>query len=77
MRRGGLIVSNLAEFANKRVRADVHREGPAGAPYLIKVLGRDQRDENLFLRAWRAIRCAGWAIDDRSAPRPERPSTRR
>ena len=71
LRRGGLIVTNLAEFAPDAFAPLFTAQGPGGESYLVKVLGRDQRDENLFLRAWRAISVRG--MGDR---RPVRSPTR-
>ena len=69
--RNGLAVSHLEPRASEIATPTFTAEGPAGQPYLVKVLGRDERDQSIFLRAWRAISVRGMG-DHRPVRSPAR-----
>jgi uncharacterized membrane protein YbhN (UPF0104 family) len=71
LRRNGVIVHRLEPRPSEIATPTFTAQGPAGEPYLVKVLGRDERDESLFLRAWQAISVRGMG-DHRPVRSPTR-----
>lgn len=71
LRRAGLDVAGIEPFRDDRVAPRFRVRHPSGGDSQTVLYGRDQRDQDLVLRAWRALRVKGFHAR-RPIPSPRR-----
>ena len=59
----GVAVQEIEKFPSTGADPIFAATGPDGAEYMVKVLGRDQRDADLLIRMWRALTVRGLGED--------------